>query len=161
MTRSIYRNFLIVLVIDGFLVAFSWYVANLLRFNFEIPAESFAVMARLVPMMVGVKIITFYMFDLYRGMWRYTSIDDLLNILKAASVGSLIVFSIVGFTHSFTGFARASFVIDWILTIFLIGGYRISIRLLFWLGLKDDSSSVDMINMIRRLRGEKGKGKSF
>ena len=159
MTRSIYRNFLIVLVIDGFLVAFSWYVANLLRFNFEIPAESFAVMARLVPMMVGVKIITFYMFDLYRGMWRYTSIDDLLNILKAASVGSLIVFSIVGFTHSFTGFARASFVIDWILTIFLIGGYRISIRLLFWLGLKDDSSSVDMINMIRRLRGEKGKGK--
>ena len=159
MTRSIYRNFLIVLVIDGFLVAFSWYVANLLRFNFEIPAESFAVMARLVPMMVGVKIITFYMFDLYRGMWRYTSIDDLLNILKAASVSSLIVFSIVGFTHSFTGFARASFVIDWILTIFLIGGYRISIRLLFWLGLKDDSSSVDMINMIRRLRGEKGKGK--
>ena len=159
MTRKIHKNFLIVLAVDAFLVVFCWYVANLLRFNFDIPPESFAVMARLVPMMVGVKIITFFMFDLYRGMWRYTSIDDLLNILKAASVSSLIVFSIVGLTHSFAGFARASFVIDWILTIFLIGGYRISIRLLFWLGLKDDSSSVDMINMIRRLRGEKGKGK--
>ena len=161
MTRTIYRNFLIVLAVDALLVVFSWYVANLLRFNFVIPPESSAVMARLVPMMVGVKIITFYMFDLYRGMWRYTSIDDLLNILKAATVSSLIVFGIVGFTHSFTGFARASFVIDWILTIFLIGGHRISIRLLFWLGLKDDSSSLDMINLIRRLREEKGRGKKL
>lgn len=159
MTRYIYRNFVIVLAIDVLLVTFSWYVANLLRFNFDIPPESFAVMARLVPMMLGVKIITFYLFDLYRGMWRYTSLDDLLNIIRAASVSSLIVFSIVGFTHSFTGFARASFVIDWILTIFFVGGSRISIRLLFWLGLKDDSSSLDMINLIRRMRGEKGKGK--
>ena len=159
MTRYIYRNFVIVLAIDVLLVTFSWYVANLLRFNFDIPPESFAVMARLVPMMLGVKIITFYLFDLYRGMWRYTSLDDLLNIIRAASVSSLIVFSLVGFTHSFTGFARASFVIDWILTIFFVGGSRISIRLLFWLGLKDDSSSLDMINLIRRMRGEKGKGK--
>jgi len=109
MTRIIYRNFLIVLGIDAFLIAFAWYVANLLRFNFDIPPESFAVMARLVPMMLGVKIITFYMFDLYRGMWRYTSIDDLLNILKAASVGSLIVFALVGLTHGFEGLARACF----------------------------------------------------
>ena len=139
MKRHLYLNFFIVLVVDIILVGCSWYFSHLLRFNFSIPPDHFAVMARLLPIILLVKILTFYMFDLYRGMWRYTSLSDLINMIKAASVSSLLIVALVLFTHGFTGFSRATFIIDWILTIFFIAGYRVGIRLFFWIGGKDIS----------------------
>ena len=155
MTRYIYKNFLIVLAIDTFLVAFAWYFANLLRFNFDIPPDSKAAITRLVPIILGTKVVVFYMFDLYKGMWRYTSLDDLLNIIKASGISSLIVLTVVAFTHGLAGFARAAFVIDWVLTIFLIGGYRVGIRLYFWLGPKDRLSSFRLLSPFRLKKGKR------
>jgi FlaA1/EpsC-like NDP-sugar epimerase len=155
MTKYIYRNFLIVLAIDVFLVAFAWYFSNLLRFNFDIPPDTAAVMIRILPIIVLVKIITFYMFDLYKGMWRYTSVDDLINILKAGSVGSMILVSIIVFTHGFAGFSRATFIIDWFLTLFFIAGYRVGIRLFFWIGLKDRTSRLASLTLFGFKKGER------
>jgi FlaA1/EpsC-like NDP-sugar epimerase len=140
MTKYIHRNFFIVLAIDICLLAFSWYFAHLLRFNFDIPPDTEAVMTRVIPIILFVKIITFYLFDLYKGMWRYTSLDDLVKILKAGSVGSLILVSIIAFTHAFAGFSRATFIIDWFLTLFFVAGYRVGIRIFFWIGLKERGS---------------------
>ena len=161
MTRYIYKNFLIVLAIDAFLVAFAWYFANLLRFNFDIPPDSMAVMTRLVPIILGTKMVIFYMFDLYKGMWRYTSIDDLLNIIKASGISSLIVVTLVAFTHGLAGFARAAFVIDWVLTIFLIAGYRLGIRLYFWLGPKDRLSSFRSLTLFKLKKGGRSGAKKL
>jgi len=155
MTRHIYKNFLIVVAIDAFLVAFAWYFANLLRFNFEIPPDSMAAIARLVPIILGTKMVVFYMFDLYKGMWRYTSIDDLLTVIKASGFSTLLVVTVVAFTHGLAGFARAAFVIDWVLTVFLIAGYRLGIRLYFWLGPKDRLSSFRLLSPFKLKKGER------
>jgi FlaA1/EpsC-like NDP-sugar epimerase len=140
MKKHLYFNLFVVLGIDILLVALSWYSAYELRFNFDVPAEHFSVMVFSLPFILLMKIVVFYLFDLYRGMWRYTSISDLINIIKAASVSSLLVVSLIVFTHGFAGFSRATFVIDWFLTIFFIGGYRLGIRLFFWVGLGYDLS---------------------
>jgi FlaA1/EpsC-like NDP-sugar epimerase len=155
MTRYIYKNFVIVLAIDAFLVAFAWYFANLLRFNFEITPDSMAAITRLVPILVGTKIVVFYMFDLYKGMWRYTSINDLLDIIKASGISTLLVVMVVAFTHGLAGFARAAFVIDWVLTVFLIAGYRLGIRLYFWLGPRDRLSSFRLLTPFKFRKGER------
>ena len=84
-------NFITVLVGDLVLVSLSWAGAYYLRFNFEIPAESAGLMVRLLPLVVIIKMLTFYFFDLYKGMWRYTSITDLFSIIKAAVTSSLIL----------------------------------------------------------------------
>lgn len=161
MTRSIDKNFLIVLVIDALLVAVSWYLANLLRFNFDIPPDSVAVMTRLIPILLGTKMVIFYAFDLYKGMWRYTSIDDLLNIMKASSVSSLIVVTLMAFTHGLEGFARAAFIIDWVLTVFLIAGYRLGIRLYYWLGPKDRLSSFRSLSILSLKKGDRRGAKNL
>jgi FlaA1/EpsC-like NDP-sugar epimerase len=161
MTRYIYKNFLIVLAIDTFLIAFAWYFANLLRFNFDIPPDSIAAITRLVPIILGTKVVIFYLFDLYKGMWRYTSIDDLLNIIKASGISSLLVVTVVAFTHGLAGFARAAFVIDWVLTIFLIAGYRMAIRLYFWLGPKDRLSSFRFLTLFKLKKGERSGAKKL
>lgn len=161
MTRHIYKNFLIVLAIDVFLVAFAWYFANLLRFNFDIPLDSMAAITRLVPIILGTKLVIFYLFDLYKGMWRYTSMVDLLNIIKASGISSLLVVTLVAFTHGLAGFARAAFIIDWGLTIFLIAGYRLGIRLYFWLGPKDRLSSFRFLTLFKLKKGGRSGAKKL
>ncbi|MBW2664342.1 MAG: polysaccharide biosynthesis protein, partial [Deltaproteobacteria bacterium] len=76
-------------------------------------------------------IICFYFFDLYRGMWRYTSIADLINIIKASTISSLIIISFVLFISRFEGFSRSVFVVDYCFTILLISGFRIAVRFYF------------------------------
>ena len=136
-TRLLQRNFLVILGIDALLLAAAWYGAHLLRFNFEIPASNLSVMKNAFPFVVAVKILIFYFFDLYRGMWRYTSITDLLNIIKAASIGSLLSITVIGFGTRLAGFARSAFIIDWCLTILAISGFRLSVRLYFELVSQD------------------------
>jgi FlaA1/EpsC-like NDP-sugar epimerase len=144
MKRFLYKNFIIILMADILLVAFAWYFAYLLRFNFDIPVPSRGLLIRVIPLIVLIKIVTFYFFDLYRGMWRYTSLNDFFDIIKAASVSSLLVVAVILYTHRFVGFARSIFIIDWGLTIFLISGLRLSIRLYFWLGYGDETARLNL-----------------
>jgi FlaA1/EpsC-like NDP-sugar epimerase len=157
MTKYIYRNFLIVLAVDVFFVAFSWYFAHLLRFNFDIPPDTAAVMSHILPVVLLTKIITFYLFDLYKGMWRYTSMDDVTNIFKAGSVGSLMLVALMVFTHRFEGLSRATFIIDWILTLFFVAGYRVGIRVFFWFGGQDRPGRIASLRLFA-FRGRKKHG---
>jgi FlaA1/EpsC-like NDP-sugar epimerase len=69
------------------------------------------------------------MFNLYKGMWRYTSISDLINILKATFVSSAIIILTILYLHRFEYYPRSVFVIDAFPTLVLIGGIRLFIRL--------------------------------
>jgi FlaA1/EpsC-like NDP-sugar epimerase len=128
--RHFHKNVFIILCIDVLLLATAWYGSHLVRFDFAIPIENLNSL-KLLPYIVIVKIAVFYFFDLYRGMWRYTSISDLLNVIKATSISSLLIISFILFKARFIGFARSVFIIDWCFTILLIAGFRLSIRIYF------------------------------
>ena len=136
-TRLLRRNFLVILGIDALLLTAAWYAAHLVRFDFVIPAKRWILLKQMLPIILAVKIVCFYFFDLYRGMWRYTSITDLFNIIKASSISSFLIISLILFSIRFVGFARSVFVIDWCLTILFISGFRLSVRLYFELVSQD------------------------
>ena len=83
---------------------------------------------RTLPFILAAKLFAFYYFNLYRGMWRYTSIVDLQNVLKASSLASVVVALAILFLYRFQGFSRSVFILDWGLTVFLVGGIRVAIR---------------------------------
>jgi UDP-GlcNAc:undecaprenyl-phosphate GlcNAc-1-phosphate transferase len=65
----------------------------------------------------------------YRGIWRYTSIDDLLVFAKAVALGSIICVLIVLFKFRFVGFSRTVFVIDAFVMFMLLAASRMAFRL--------------------------------
>ena len=93
--RPLYDKLLIVLGIDIVLVAASMYGAYLVRFEFSVPSQFLVLLYKTFPAIILVKIISFYFFDLYRGMWRYTSLADLFNIIKASTISSFLVISAI------------------------------------------------------------------
>ena len=125
------KNFIIIFVVDVLLLTAALYDAFLIRFEFNIPPFYFDLFLRMLPYVIVTKIACLYFFDLYRGMWRYTSISDLLNIIKAATASSLLITIFIAFKMRFIGYPRSVFVIDWFLTILFIAGFRLLVRLFF------------------------------
>ena len=125
------KNFWIMLIGDVILVVAAFVLSYLLRFEFSISTSDFANIKKTIIPIIVCKFIFFYWFKLYRGMWRYTSISDLINIIKATVVSSLTIITGILIFFRFQGFPRSIFVIDAVLTIIFISGSRLAIRLLF------------------------------
>lgn len=125
------RNFFIILVIDAFLLCTSWYVSYLIRFDFDVPPKFIDEMHAILPAALIIKIICFYCFNVYRGMWRFTSVRDLLNIIKAVSLSTLLIVLWALLIFRFKNVPRSVVFIDWCINIILISGVRLAIRIFF------------------------------
>ena len=83
-----------------------------------------------------VRPVIYYLFGLYRFWWRYASVSELITIIQAVTVGSLIVAALVfGFLapvkpNGARDFSRAVLLTEWMLNLLAIGGIRILLRLL-------------------------------
>lgn len=124
---------MLVVGIDSLLLVAAWYSSCALRYNFQSPESCLAAAKQSIALIVVTKIVCFYFFDIYRGMWRYTSLKDLFNIIKASVLSSFIIFALFMLSHRFEGFARSILIIDLLLTILVIAAFRLSLRL--YLGL--------------------------
>lgn len=122
------RNFYLILAGDISFIIIAFVAAHLLRFEGSVPSEYWTGLKKLLPIMVILKIGVFFFFKLYEGMWRYASLVDLFNVVKASVTSSLIIILFVLYVYRFEGYSRSVFLIDWILTLFLIGGIRAGIR---------------------------------
>lgn len=127
----IYRNLVFILALDILILGVSYYTAHLLRFDFNIPPSHLALIPKTFLFIVTIKVICFYFFDLYRGMWRFTSINDMKNIVKASVTGFIIIVCSILFYNRFEGFTRTVFAIDLVFSILFIASLRMMVRLYF------------------------------
>ena len=125
------RNLFIVLLLDIVLISISFYLAHLIRYDFTQEPWFFHSFLNLLPYMLGCKIFCFYYFDLYKGMWRYTGLNDLIGIVKASLTATFIIIALVLFKTRFAGISRSIFVIDWCLTVISVASLRLFVRLCF------------------------------
>lgn len=87
-------------------------LAYLLRFNLEgIPAGHRH--SLLILMIVGIVVqgICYRFFGLYRGLWRFASIPDLVRILKAVFLGTLLIAVVLFLTNRLAGTPRSILVL--------------------------------------------------
>jgi len=126
-----YRNLYYMLLLDALLVVACFYLAYAFRFEFSIPPNELSAFSRKWPYVLIVKMVTFASFRMYKGMWRYTSLVDLFNVIKAVFTSSILIIVWVLMVHRFQGYPRSVFIIDGFLTFLAIGGIRVVIRLYF------------------------------
>lgn len=122
-----YRR-LVIVMIHAVLVVLAYAMAFPLRFGFWAPfAEWRQFFVQTLPLLIAIKLVVFAWFHLYEGLWRYVSIRDILAILKAVTLSSLLFLAgvLAFFGHDFP---RSIFFLDWLLCFTLVGGVRLSIR---------------------------------
>ncbi|MGA1840533.1 MAG: polysaccharide biosynthesis protein [bacterium] len=125
------KNLIILILTDIILFVVAYAGSYLLRFDMKVPYIYYLNFRNTLVPIIILKTFIFFWFGLYRGMWRYTSLKDLENIIKASLVSSASIIVFILAIHRFEKFSRSVFFVDGILTIFLTGGLRLGIRLFF------------------------------
>ena len=105
------------------------YVAFSLRFDGSIPSNYQRLWWQTLPWLVAVQATTFLPFRLYEGLWRYTSIWDLRNIVLGVVTSSGLFYFLVAWRFSGVGYPRSIVVIDSLLLILGMGGVRLGRRI--------------------------------
>ena len=106
---------MVFLIGDGGIILLSLLTALLLRFDFVIPSHFIVEFYYLIPITLIAKYASFAFFHLYKGMFRYTSLWDITNIVKANALASVMIILGFGFFHGFAGFPRSLFLIDFVM----------------------------------------------
>ena len=105
------------------LILVAYIFAFYLRFEFTLFPENWHAILKTLPLLIITKLLFFYFFGLFAGLWRYVSIGDLWDIILANFLASVAFTSIVYFYHSFIGYPRSVFIIDFILCVFAFSLY--------------------------------------
>jgi FlaA1/EpsC-like NDP-sugar epimerase len=113
---------------DAVLLILAHYLAYTLRFEFILQDHILHQYRSILPLMLGIKLPLFYVFGLYRGMWRYTSLNDIVTILFANICSSGLVILLILFGTHFIGFSRSVFLLDGLFSFGLIASHRMGIR---------------------------------
>jgi UDP-GlcNAc:undecaprenyl-phosphate GlcNAc-1-phosphate transferase len=124
-----YKRQVMTLLLDVCLILVAYYAAYVIRFEQAFQQHRSELYSSL-PIVLLVQLVTFAAFGLYRGIWQYTSVTDVLRMAKAVTVGTMVTMVVLVYTHSFRGFSRTVFILDWLLLIVLLGGSRASFRFL-------------------------------
>ncbi|MGB7115282.1 MAG: nucleoside-diphosphate sugar epimerase/dehydratase [Anaerolineales bacterium] len=80
-----------------------------------------------------IKPFVYYSFGLYRRMWIYASTKELKLIVVAVSTASVIVSLVIILLRAFEVlpyYPRSTLLIDWLLSLVLVGGFRFSLRVI-------------------------------
>ncbi len=117
----------VVSLCDIGLAAVAWYLSYLLRFNFSIPAEFIHSFVSTLPWVVAAQAFVFRLFGLYQGIWRFASLPDLQQLVRAVAAASLCA-PVIVLMAMWVVVPRSVYVLDPILLIMLMGGARFAYR---------------------------------
>jgi UDP-GlcNAc:undecaprenyl-phosphate GlcNAc-1-phosphate transferase len=124
-----YKRRIFEVLLDVLLVILAYYFSYVLLFGSDLGAEVWLLFLSTVPVLIFVKMTGLLAAGVYRGIWRYISLDNLIVYAKAVAAGSAVSVLVLLFAFRFEGFSRAVFAVDAMLFFLMLAGSRVAFRL--------------------------------
>ncbi|HXG95301.1 MAG TPA: hypothetical protein VNN73_23400 [Blastocatellia bacterium] len=125
-----YKRRIFEVLLDVVLIALAYYGAYLLRWDGEMGDEQLGIFLKTLPVMIIVEISFLLFGGVYRGLWRYAGIEDLLRIVRSVFAGATMSIIVVFLMYRFHGPSRVVFLLNLLLLLILISASRLSFRML-------------------------------
>jgi UDP-GlcNAc:undecaprenyl-phosphate GlcNAc-1-phosphate transferase len=125
-----YRRRVLEVLLDFLLISLAYYLAFLVYYRARLDSPTLLLFLQSLPIAVGSAFLSFYIFGIYRGVWRYVGLDDILGFIKAALGTLVIVTPAVWLIHSRSEYPLAIFLIFASLLFVELAASRSSFRLL-------------------------------
>ncbi|MFC1773118.1 polysaccharide biosynthesis protein [Pseudomonadota bacterium] len=111
------------------MIPIAWLGAYWLRFNLDpIPELYLSAAFETMVVVVVIQAIAFRYFGLYRGVWRFASVPDLIRIGKAVLIGMAFSAIIIFLMSRMEGVPRSVFPVYGLLLVSLLGASRLIVR---------------------------------
>ena len=145
----LYKKQVLQILVDIIVINIAYISAYLLKFEGIVSDENMRLIETSLPIMILVKISFFSIFGLYKSEWRYIGIHDMIKVFKGVSLSTLLCIAIIFILYRFKGYSRAVFVNDYVLTLLMVGGVRVLIRVFkeYFSGIVDESKKLPILIM--------------
>ncbi len=130
---------------DLAMAALAWWIAKLLRYTLR-PDEIVSYHLLEFPIVLLVQGLIFRWTGLYKSVWRFASLPDLWNILRAVIIGGMAVGPCLFFYNRLDGVPRSVLLMYPLILAVLLGGPRLAYR--FW---KDSRSDLLQNQTVKRV----------
>jgi UDP-GlcNAc:undecaprenyl-phosphate GlcNAc-1-phosphate transferase len=125
-----YKRRIFEVILDVFLISFGYWFSYFLRFEETHYGSIFPLFLKTLPIVLACLVFSYLIFGIYRGVWRYTSVRDLIAYSKAVTFGVVLSVLTIVYLYHFRGFSRSVFVIFWGITLLSLAGSRLSFRII-------------------------------
>jgi len=122
------RRRLLFLLIDILACLLTYQFAFVLRFEGNIPDAERDFLFSMLGVVALIRAPCFIYFGLYQTLWQYLGIQELISIIKAVTVSTLLL-PIIPFVMQVDFQPRSILIIDWVLLIMTLGGFRILFKI--------------------------------
>ncbi|MBG0763761.1 MAG: polysaccharide biosynthesis protein, partial [Tissierellales bacterium] len=125
---------ILLLIADAVLINLSFWFALMIRFEGTTgllnnqAAQYISVYMDVFFYVTAVKIVVFYIFKMYSSLWRYASIEELMQVVFASLVATMATVSLV--TAMQLTLPRSIYILTALIDIVLVGGVRFFYRYL-------------------------------
>lgn len=117
---NIRKVFLVIL--DIVVINLCYYLGFLLKFDWKVPTYYFNMYLNWIVPIIAIKILVFYIFSLYKIMWRYAYFGELFKVIVATVAANAI--TSVFLINMHVGFPRSVLVFVSFMDMFFITGTR-------------------------------------
>ncbi len=117
-------------ILDVFLITVCYYGSYVFLFGSFESSGNWDLFLKTLPLLVALKLFAFFLVGVYRGLWRYTSIGDMVVYAKGVVIGSIFSVVAILLLYRFENFSRSVFALDAILLIVALAGSRMTFRLI-------------------------------
>ena len=128
-TTFLYKKRIIHILVDLVLLAFIYFFSYVIRFEGNISSFDMSRFVESLPLVILIKILFLYYFKVYKIENRFFSVSDGVQFLKGVTLSTISIILFLTVVTRFQGYSRVAFIIDWMLTIIVLGGVKMSYRL--------------------------------
>ena len=125
-----YKRRIFEVILDVFLISFAYWLSYFLRFEGAAYGSNFPLFLKTLPIVLACLMLAYFGFGVYRGVWRYTSVAELITYVKAVTSGVVLSILIILFLYRFQGYSRTVFAIYWGILLLFLAGSRLSFRMI-------------------------------
>jgi UDP-GlcNAc:undecaprenyl-phosphate GlcNAc-1-phosphate transferase len=123
-----YKRRVFEVALDLVLIVLAYYSAYALLFGPARDSGDWQLFLRTLPAVVFIKLATFLATGVYRGMWKYASVANVIDFVRAVAISSVLTILTILFAFRFEGFSRTVFVLDGMLLLSFVTASRFAFR---------------------------------
>jgi len=116
------------LLFDLLICALTYWGAFALRFENQISAADMDFLKGMIPFVIFLRALCFVYFGLYQTLWQYLGIEELISIIKAVTVGTVLI-PAASFLLQMNMQPRSTLIMDWFLLILGLGLSRMIFKI--------------------------------
>ncbi len=125
-----YKRRLFEVLLDFFLITFAYYLAFMLKDEFDLDERNWREYLTSLPLVLIGTYSSFFYTGIYRTVWRYTGLYDLVRLAKGAAGAAFLSVLILLLFYRFMGYSRVVFILYPLLLFLGMAGTRLSFLLL-------------------------------